>query len=444
MTVDEENYTKEEIAKKVNRSPSFIYLKWDELSRTCNCNHKEETHRNDHCHYLVDLTQCNCKSFSPKLKKAESGFIIREKSNRGVQTFDDIKKTNFIKLASVKRWSEALKKSGNKNWKFMITNMWRICTTLDIHPDMFLQEIETAEDMKDKFVLALRDGKAVYIYNYKKKDPEKQSRVNPQPYIEAIRSFRDRNSKDIPKGFLKIDRIPSDSYARIHLNDKERKVAISILKKMNPVFADLFIIQHEIGIRIDTLFTIKPIIEKKFTIIDGQECSYWKALIHEKKQNRNFEKFFWTPEARSVIAKLESGKPIHNFKNNLEGKREYNKALRLMYSMLGKISEYQNKWNDYEIGTEEYYLVNDPSHAVRHSAVHKLMRMTGERADDVASMFWDRPETLKIYQQTSIDSILQQGLCMICNIPPQGDQNYERFCSLRHAVLYYNGYRVED
>lgn len=378
------------------------------------------------------------------LSKYETGHIIRSKSNRAVQTYDDVSKTNFVKLASVKRWIDSLKRSNIKNWKFMLTNLWRICTTLDQHPDIFLQEIETAEEMKDKFVLALRDGKAVYIYKLKQKDPEKQSKVNPQPYIEAIRSFRDRNSKDNPKGYLIINRIPSDTYARIHLTDKQRKSAIEFLFKLNPQLCELFILQHEIGVRIHTLFTMKPIFQREYTLIDGAKCEYWKAIITEKKQNRNFEKYFWTPESMKVVNKLTSGKVVHKFKNIREAKKEYNKALRLVYAMLGKISDTQAKWETYDAETEEYYLVNDPSHAVRHSCVHKLMRMTGERAEVVGSMFWDIPETLKIYQKNSIDSILKQGLCMICNPPPPDDRKNDRFCTLRHAVLYYNDYRPHE
>jgi len=331
-----------------------------------------------------------------------------------------------------------------KNWKFLLTNFWRICTTLDVHPDVFLQSIDTAEEMKDKFVVALRDGKAVYIYNIKNKDPERQSKVNPQPYIEAIRSFRNRNSKDVPKGYLTIERMGTDLYSRVHFNDTERKLAISFLRKLYPQFVDLFIIHHEIGVRIDTLFKMRPILIKELTLIDGQQCEYWKAVIPEKKQNRNFEKFFWTPEAMSVVAKLESGKPIHKFVNIRDGKKEYNKALRLVYVMLGRISDRKEKWDDYLMESEEYYLVNNPSHAIRHSCIHKLMRITGERAEVVASMFWDNPETLNIYQKNSIDSVLKQGLCMICNPPPASEKKYERFCTLRHAVLYYNGYRAEE
>ena len=417
---------------------------WEELCNTCHCDHSKSEHSNAICHYLVDDGQCKCTNFEGRLIKQESGHIVRSKSNRGVQTFDDIKKTNFVKLATVKRWTLSLQKSNVKNWKFMLTNFWRICTTLDTHPDVFLQEIETAEDMKDEFVSKLRDGKAVYIYNLKQKDPEKQSKVNPAPYIEAIRSFRDRNSKENPKGFLHIDRGANDIYARVHLTDPQRKMAIEFLRKLNPTLAKLFIIQHEIGVRIDTLFNMKPIFDKKFTIIDEQNCEYWKAIIPEKKQNRNFEKYFWTPEATDIIKDLENGKVIHDYPNIREGKKQYNMALRLVYEMLGKISNRHELWEKYEMGTEEYYLINDPSHAIRHSCVHKLMRLTGERSDVVASMFWDTPETLKIYQKNGIDSILQQGLCMICNPPPDQSNNNERFCSLRHAVLFYNGYRVDE
>jgi len=441
LTLDpDKKFTKEEIANQVNRSASFVYLTWDRLCETCTCGHQREAHK-DKCKYFLDsefdVVQCDCAEFVGKLAKNEFGHILRKKPDRMVNSYNDIKKTNFVTYASVKRWIEGLQKSKVIHWKTMLANFWRVCKTVDVHPDAFLQDIQTAETLKDKFITLFRDGKAVYIYEWKGREKLKQSQSNPQSYIEVIRSFRLRNNKEIPKGYLTIERDQTDTYARVHLTDVQRQIAIHYLQNIDPEMAVIFIMQHELGVRAHTVFTMRPFWEKKLTVIDGETCEYYKALIFERKQNRNYEKLIFTPEAVEVIKKLPNDKPVHGFKVIKEAKKKYNERLREVYVLLGKISDNQKEWNEYERGTQEWYYVNNPSHVIRHSAIHKLMRVTGERAEVVSGMFWDEPETLKIYKKSSIDSILQQGLCGICNRPSQ-ESEYEMFCTLRHALLYYN------
>jgi hypothetical protein len=297
-------------------------------------------------------------------------------------------------------------------------------------------DITTVEELKDKFVQKYRDGEAVYLYDRKKRDSLQQSQANANPYIESIRSFRTRNGKEITKGYLEIDRENTDLYSMIHLNDVERKKTFNFMTKFGDIWGILFILQHELGVRIDTLFTMKPVWIKQFTQIDGNPCDYYKCIITEKKQDRPFEKLIITPEAIKIIQNLQSNKRIHDFANIREGKLQYNNYLRQAYANLEKISSLKENWKEYERKTDEWYYVNDPSHVIRHSAVHKLMRLSGERAEVVASMFWDAPKTLEIYRKMTIDSILMQGVCMVCNKPNSDDPN-ERFCTLRHALLYY-------
>ena len=432
----EDKYSKQEIANLVNRSISFIYHTWDKLCEECTCEHDFEQHKNLNCDHAENGVRCQCEKFDAKLRKNEYGHIIKSKPNRQVQTFEDIGKTNFIKFASIQKWRDSLIKSKVAKYKDMMSNFWRICATLDVNPDAFLMDITTVEELKDKFVQKYRDGEAVYLYDRKKRDSLQQSQANANPYIESIRSFRTRNGKEITKGYLEIDRENTDLYSMIHLNDVERKKTFHFMNNFGKIWGILFILQHELGVRIDTLFTMKPIWIKQFTQIDGNPCDYYKCIITEKKQDRPFEKLIITPEAIKIVQSLESNKRIHDFTNIREAKLQYNNYLRQAYANLEKISTLKENWKEYERKTDEWYYVNDPSHVIRHSAVHKLMRLSGERAEVVASMFWDAPKTLEIYRKMTIDSILMQGVCMICNKPNSDDPN-ERFCTLRHALLYY-------
>ena len=91
----------------------------------------------------------------------------------------------------------------------------------------------------------------------------------------------------------------------------------------------------------------------------------------------------------------------------------------------------------YEKGTQEYYMVNDPTHSIRKSCVHWLMRITGKRAEEVSTLFWEKEETLKYYAQQSFDDMLEDDICSLCN-PDPNESHYKRFCTLKHALIYYN------
>ena len=163
---------------------------------------------------------------------------------------------------------------------------------------------------------------------------------------------------------------------------------------------------------------------------------YYKVLVYEEKQNRRYEKLAITPEAREVIKTLEDGKLLHSHNDRKAGREYYNSCLRGLYQRLKRYDP--RNQDNLSVGTEEWYYHNMPSHVIRHSCVHWLMRASGERADVVSSMFWDKPETLKVYAKNSLDAILQQGVCYFCNPPDEPDPNSIRFCSIRHALAYYN------
>lgn len=409
LTLPPNRKTKKEIAELINRSISKVYSIQKELVE------------------------------EGKLEKSESGHIIKSQNERMVKTYEDISKTEFAQIPSVKRWVDSMKRSKIKYLSFYTVNFWKICKTLDVHPNAFLQEIYEVEPLVDKFVKTFREGKTFYIKDVKKaRDPVKLSQSNPAHYIGAVRSFIKRNGKQIPDGSLVVETNNSNVYANIRLSDRERILGVKFFERISKSLVTMFVLQHELGLRMDTLFHCKPMFERQVTKIEGLDCEYYKCHIFEKKQNRQYEKLVITPQARSIVKQLKNGEKIHNYTNTRKGKEEYNQKLREFYAYLGRISPNPIHHEQYEQNSEQYYLVTNPSHTIRHSCVHWLMRITGERAETVANLFWEKPDTLKVYAKQSLDSILMQGVCDLCNPPDERDQNYRRFCTIRHALLYYN------
>ncbi len=321
----------------------------------------------------------------------------------------------------------------------LTTNFYKVCKTLNVKPDVFLQSIDETQVLVDKFIQSYRDGTSSYIYKKKKMDSLKQSQANALHYIKAIKSFIVANGIRIPPGFLLVEEQNHD-YSRIMLTDYEFDQAIEFMSQYSENINNLFILHFEMGIRIDTLFTMKPKWEKRVVTINDKQCEYYKAIIYEKKQNKYYEKPIITPNARWIIKNLVDGQRLHKFTNIQEGKKEYNNCLRQLYIHLKKISPDRLTQENYEIGTDEWYFVNEPSHVGRHSCVHRLMRMTGYRSDVVASLFWDNPTTLSIYQSQTLDEIIQQGRCDFCTPLQTPDPKYKIFDKLQCAIAFHNGY----
>lgn len=409
LTLPPNRKTKKEIGDMINRSVSKVYSLQKEL-----------------------VTE-------GKLEKSETGHIVKSQNERMVKTYEDISKTEFAQIPSVKRWVDSMKRSKIKYLSFYVVNFWKICKTIDAHPNAFLQDIYEVEPLVDRFVKLFREGKTFYIKDVKKsRDPHKLSQSNPAHYIESIRSFIKRNGKQIPDGSLMVETNTSNVYANIRLTDRERIIGIKFFERISESLTNMFVLQHELGLRMNTLFTFKPVFERKVTKIEGLSCEYYKAYILEKKQNMQYEKLILTPQGRNIIKNIKSGEKIHTYTNTRKGKEEYNQKLRELFAYLGRISTNPLEHEDYEQGTEQYYLTTNPSHSIRHSCVHWLMRITGERAETVSNLFWEKPDTLKVYAKQTLDSILMQGVCDLCNPADEKDPNFRRFCTIRHAVLYYN------
>lgn len=371
-----------------------------------------------------------------KLDISTTGRIIHEKPTDELILKSQLSREGIERIASVRTWILSMKKKGISNIDEQVRYFWQVCQTLNIHPDAFLQPITEIESLHDKFIEKFENNEVVYTRkNYK--NPNKKNSSHDH-YTNAIKSFVRRNGIQIPLGYLEMKRKPQKIYATIHLNDTQRKTAIEFMSKLGEIWRIIFIIHHELGLRADTLVKLKPTFEKRITTIDGISCEYYLLHIFEKKQQKTYTKLIMTPEAREIVSKLQNNQLIHDIENIKDLKAEYNQHLRELYVELGWISKEKDIQEKYEVGTKEWYLVNDATHAMRHSCVHWLMRASGQRKEVVASMFWEKPQTLDYYANTSIDDILLQGICMICNKPNDIDPNYDRFCTIRHCLLYYN------
>ena len=85
----------------------------------------------------------------------------------------------------------------------------------------------------------------------------------------------------------------------------------------------------------------------------------------------------------------KSGQRLIEYTNRRKLKEGYNAALRAAYADLDLIPSDPELMKQQLPETNEWYLCEMPSHIMRHSCVHWLMRLSGQRADQVAAMFWD-------------------------------------------------------
>lgn len=404
-TIEPYRYTKPKIAKLIKRSPSTVWRIQQDLVR------------------------------KGKLDKTPSGHIFKGKYQHSIKAYEEIENKTFKETPSVKKWIESMRSRSIVDYKRRVTNLWKLCKTIDKSPEEMLEHINIVQTYWDQFVNKFRGGEAFSI----RQEGNKSGGINPKHYGDALKSFREANGRKTEKGYIETEQTNSGIYARVRLSDREKKLAMQFVReKYGEEMYRIFTLDHEMGFRSNTLFMIRPSFERHTTIIDGHECEYFKCLVIEEKQKAPYEKPIITPEAREIAREFVNGKPIHSSTNISKIKADYNACLRDVFGHIGKISQNKEDWQQYRIGTQEWYYVNDPTHTIRHSCVHWLMRITGMRSTVVASFFWEVPETLEIYAKTTLEEILEQHICNYCNPLPNSDQNYVRFCTLSHALLYYN------
>ena len=370
-----------------------------------------------------------------KIKRDEQGKIISEQEKTTSQIYEEINKNDFGDDPFIATWIASMKRSGIETHARYVRRLWVFCETLRIRPEAILSEIMDVQKLVDMFEKIFRNGKAKYVRSDKSFLEENKENSSIKPYVEAVKSFRERNGKETPAGFLEVKVQNYDIYRWVGLDDEEREIGIKFMSQFGEVAKNTFIIHHELGVRPVTLFTMKPFFIRVEVDIDGKLCEYYKCRIYEPKQKMHYEKIIISPEAKEVVKMLKNGDMIQPEFSMKKNKEDYNKQLRKLFEHLGK---FNLKDKPFKKGTLEYYYSSLPTSSIRHSAVHRLMRLTGYRKEVVQSMFWEVPETLNVYAGVSIDSLVQHGVCFVCNKPSGNTDKNKVFCSLRHAILYFN------
>lgn len=368
-----------------------------------------------------------------------NGTLIKDAEQIQLK-YGSLTETSFAENSIIQEFIASMKRS-KKDPQRYLSRLYVICETLQVEPDALVGPIFETQKLVDMFEELFKQGKAKYIGNNQfTKGAKEDSSVN--HYIKTVKMLRDRLGKETTTGYLEVKEQSFDIYKRIKLTDKERLQGIEFFKQFGEDWVKIFVLHNEFGVRSNTLFALRPIFEKRTTGVDGNNCEYYVCYPYEIKQKHEYQKIIITKEAREIVSKLENGKPLLETNNEQKARRTYNKYLRMFYASIGKIElDQDGKAKQYPMGTMEYYYAEDPSHAIRHSTVHWLMRITGFRSDVVKSFFWDVPDTLSVYQQSTVEELMSQGICYYCSPPPQIDENFAVFCTLRHATAYHNGFR---
>lgn len=403
-----------EIALLLNRSRSFIYYRIQEL---------------------VALGFLK--------KNEETGHIIRELPESQIDGYADVMKTEFNKYKSVERWVTKMKRDKIKNWAYQVTDLFKICKTLERNPDHFLAPLELVEQLMEDFEEKFRNGEAYYIDKQHKALDKNRADVSIGHFVKAVRSFRQRLGHPVPKNVGGILSVTEDTgnYARLKMTDSQIAKGVEYMNGISQTIGDLFIIHHETGVRTDTLFNMIMTFRHKIIEVlnpktgERKPCELYILDVHEKKTEGDYSKIIISPHARKVIKRMKQGQTMVE-KGDWKSKKEYNQHLKNFYKSIGLIvgEEHPKK------GTQEYYLNEYPSHFIRHSWSHWLMRCTGFNATVVSKFAWEDTKTLtKIYSKQSIDEILSIGDCQFCRpskYRKADDDLY--FCCLQHAIAYYN------
>jgi hypothetical protein len=165
------------------------------------------------------------------------------------------------------------------------------------------------------------------------------------------------------------------------MTDSQIAKGVEYMNGISQTIGDLFIIHHETGVRTDTLFNMMMTFRHKIIEVlnpktgERKPCELYILDVHEKKTEGDYSKIIISPHARKVIKRMKQGQTMVE-KGDWKSKKEYNQHLKNFYKSIGLIvgEEHPKK------GTQEYYLNEYPSHFIRHSWSHWLMRCTGFNA----------------------------------------------------------------
>lgn len=302
-----------------------------------------------------------------------------------------------------------------------LSHLFRLCNAANMHPDTIAETINNAKT-------AFMEFDTVY------------HRSNPtltnERYRKVLRSFLQFNGIIIPNKdpVLHGGSDSQGDYATVQLTPTEvERVAAIIGREKGEQFEDLFRIHHEAFPRPQTLHSWMPVVEIKHVDVDGNTYPFGQTSVFEKKQHKHYNKLILHPKALDIITKYQGKRIIDvSFRDFIT---DYSAVLKKAYYEIGKIIEDQR----YPKGTEGWLWFNKPIYSIRHSAAVQWINRTSFDVNLVATMGWEKPDTLtKYYARISTSNIMEKGICYYCS-PPSVTSSQPVFCSAPHALAWIHG-----
>ena len=330
--------------------------------------------------------------------------------------------SNFIEIPIIQEYKQMCKI--NKKHPHL-SHLFRICNASKTTPTKLSESLINAKTAFIEF-----DD----VYHLKDKT------LTNEKYRKVLRAFLQFRSITIPNKDPVIHG-GSDSqgdYATVSLTPGEvTKVADILSSTLGEKYYDLFRIHHETFPRPQTLYSWMPVLEIKYVDVDGHSLPFGQTSVYESKQKKHYNKLILEPNALQIIDKYNGKNLVDQnitFRNFID---TYSKGLKNAYYSIGKIMRDQK----YPKGVEGWLWFNKPIYAIRHSAAVQWINRTSFDVNLVATMGWEKPDTLtKYYARISTNNIMEKGVCYYC-APPSVSSAQPVFCSAPHALAYIHGMR---
>ena len=142
-------------------------------------------------------------------KDPTTGRLLRSEQDKKQIQYAELIKSEFLQIPSIQKWYNDLMTGGNNgkpvsstNYKIQGLNV--VCNTLNVHPDAFLQDLDTSIALLKEFERRFKAGETRYAYQFNKNGKTDFSLKEITHYVSATRNFMFRNNIAIPRGITGI------------------------------------------------------------------------------------------------------------------------------------------------------------------------------------------------------------------------------------------------
>ena len=129
---------------------------------------------------------------------------------------------------------------------YIIQSFNVVCNTLNVHPDAFLQDLDTSIALLKEFERKFKAGETRYAYQLNKNGKTDFSIKEITSYVSSTRNFMIRNGIAIPRGITGImsgRKKRFGAYANVKLTDREFERGLKFMHGYG--FEELFAVMHE-------------------------------------------------------------------------------------------------------------------------------------------------------------------------------------------------------